>query len=664
MTAKHTKRKYRKDGSGPDVKKTGIRNGENEEDGALISSVDAQTEDDEGKRKKKGMSEKESEKDIDSDKGADKLCEEKKRSHKRHKSKRKRQLDEVNEQPNEFIKFDADPSEAVSFTSFNLDERLLKAIGELGWETPTQIQQSMIPLALEDKNITARARTGSGKTAAFMLPVIQKVLHLVDASSSNAVSGPYALFIAPTRELAAQIFRLLVQLTAAFPFLQSMNFSELDPSNQDDWLKEEPDMLVSTPSRLVNALKRKPQLCAQLRHVVLDEADLLLSYGYEEDMRQLKEYLPQNYQTIFTSATLSEDIGPLKKMFLHGPLITLKLKEGQLPSSEQLAQYLITCRNEEERFAILLAMVKLRLLVGKSIIFVSGPDRCYQLGLFLQAFQIRSCILNAQMPANSRCHVVDEFNEGRYNYVIASDINDILADDTAEEEHQPRNDEEPSMKKQRREKRKRKAFDRESGVARGIDFHHVSNVVNFDFPTTFDCYVHRVGRTARGWNKGTALSFATPGEESLVEQVRHEITAMGLTIFPYEIRIKELESFVLRAREALAACTRSVIREARLAEIKGELLRSKRLDGYFAKNPRERAALEHDKKLHTLSLHSPAIADVPDYMVPPSLRGLNFAPQNAIRRKGRSQRRHQKRMTAAQAKHKRRMDDPLQSFSV
>uniref|UniRef100_A0A9J2PF91 RNA helicase n=1 Tax=Ascaris lumbricoides TaxID=6252 RepID=A0A9J2PF91_ASCLU len=196
-------------------------------------------------------------------------------------------------------------------------------------------------------------------------------------SSSCTSAGPYALFIAPSRELAAQIFKLLLQLTAAFPFLLSVNFSDFDFNAEIAWLKEHPDMIVSTPSRLVDACKRKPQLCEQLRYVVLDEADLLLSYGYENDMRQLKQFLPQNYQTIFTSATLTEDISPLK-MFLNGALVTLRLKEGQLPDSDQLAQYLITCRNEEERFAVLLAMMKLKLLVGKSIIFVSNPDRCYQ----------------------------------------------------------------------------------------------------------------------------------------------------------------------------------------------------------------------------------------------------------------------------------------------
>uniref|UniRef100_A0A915BGS4 RNA helicase n=1 Tax=Parascaris univalens TaxID=6257 RepID=A0A915BGS4_PARUN len=613
------------------------------------SNDDLGTEESAGNCRRKELIEDEVEEKVASDSDDGNSSGMKKRSRRRCKLRRKKKCIDTSVQTNTVVQSTAGLNEFTNFDEFNLDERLLKAIGELGWEKPTQIQQTMIPLALEGKNITARARTGSGKTAAFILPIIQKLLHLTNMSSSHSSPGPYALFIAPSRELSAQIFKLILQLTAAFPFLRSVNLSDFDFSAEIIWLKEHPDMIVSTPSRLVDACKRMPQLCEQLRYVVLDEADLLLSYGYENDMRQLKQFLPQNYQTIFTSATLTEDISPLKKMFLNGALVTLRLKEGQLPDSNQLTQYLITCRNEEEKFAVLLALMKLKLLVGK-------------LGLFLQAFQIRSCILNAQMPANSRCHVVDEFNEGHYSYIIASDVSGVLAEGDAQEGQWPLTDE--YSLGITKEKKKRKRFDKESGVARGIDFTHVSSVVNFDFPTSFDCYVHRVGRTARGWDKGTAISFATPNEAASVELVRHEmVSEMGPVIMPYAIHISELESFVLRAREALAACTRSVIREARLAEIRGEALRSRKLDGYFAENPRERTLLQHDKKLYTLSLHSPAIADVPDYMVPASLRGMSFnsnAQQNG--RKRRSQRQKHKGITAAQSKHRRRMEDPLRSF--
>ncbi|EFO27871.2 DEAD/DEAH box helicase [Loa loa] len=549
----------------------------------------------------------------------------------------------------------------MTFKDFGLDEQLLKVIGELGWERPTLIQSRMIPAAFENKNILARARTGSGKTAAFMLPIIQRVLQLKCNSSSNGDAGPFAVFIVPTKELAKQTYSLLCRLTEKFPFLMSLNFSELNINTDDNWLLKKPDFVVSTPSRFLQALSKYGKPCESVKHVVLDEADLLLSFGYSEEMRLIKNFLPTHHQTIFTSATMTEKVEALKELYVTGPIILMKLKEGQLPNSDQLSQYHISCQNEEERFAIFLALLKLKLIIGKSIIFVRDTDRCYQLGLFLQAFNIRSCILNAQMPVNSRCHVVEQFNEGRYSYVIASDINDVSCDSQAVMKDE---DDGNVSRKERIRKKKQKHIDRESGVSRGIDFHHVANVINFDFPTSLNSYIHRVGRTARGWNKGNALSFVSPQEKPFLEEVQDEINAQlgHRAITPYEVRIKELESFFLRAREVLVACTKTAIREARLAEIRAEVLRSKRLEAYFAKNPRERAALEHDKKLFSVNLHSPAIADVPDYMVPLSLRGINYRSESQ-KKEGKRKRKKQMHPTVHQIKYQKKKEDPLQSFS-
>ncbi|VDK69060.1 unnamed protein product [Onchocerca ochengi] len=551
----------------------------------------------------------------------------------------------------------------MTFKNFGLDEQLLKVIGELGWERPTLVQSRMIPAVFENKNILARARTGSGKTAAFMLPIVQKILQLKCNSSSNGDAGPFALFIVPSKELAKQTYSLLWRLTEKFPFLMSLNFAELNVNIDDDWLSKKPDFVVSTPSRLLHALRKYGKPCESVKHIVLDEADLLLSFGYAEEMRFIKNFLPIHHQTIFTSATMSEKVETLKELYVTGSIVLMKLKEGQLPNSDQLSQYHICCQNEEERFAIFLALLKLKLIIGKSIIFVKDTDRCYQLGLFLQTFNIRSCILNAQMPINSRCHVVEEFNEGRYSYVIASDVNDISGESQALIKDEDDNNY-LSPEKKKKQKKKRKHIDKESGVSRGIDFHHVANVINFDFPPSLNSYIHRVGRTARGWNKGNALSFVSPKEKPLLEEIQEEINAQlgHRAITPYEVRIKELDSFVLRAREVLAACTKTAIREARLAEIRAEILRSKRLEAYFAKNPRERAALQHDKKLFSVNLHSPAIADVPDYMVPSLLRGTNYRSESE-KKKGRRKRKIQIRPTVHQIKYQKKIEDPLQTFS-
>ncbi|VDD89651.1 unnamed protein product, partial [Enterobius vermicularis] len=536
------------------------------------------------------------------------------------------------------ICYGEDTVDDATFANFNFDERLLKAVAEIGWEKPTQIQQNLIPLILEGQNVSARGRTGSGKTGAFMLPVIQKIIQLTSVS-------PFALFVTPSKELAAQVFKLLQQLTSTFPFLLSKNYAALDSSDEE----ERPDLLVSTPGRLLRVLEKCNGFCAEVRCVVLDEADLLLSYGYEEEMKKIKTFLPPHYQAVFTSATLSEDFSVLKTTFANGPVVTLKLKESQLPDNKQLLQYFVNCQSDEERFTVFIALIKLKLLVGKTIGLIVVISRCdvltFRLGLFLQAFKIWSCILNSNMPVNSRCHIVQEFNEGKYNFVIASDISDMFMAKSLEDE-------------QGGKTVKGKKIDKESGVSRGIDFHQVSNVINFDFPQSTDLYIHRVGRTARGWNTGTALSFVGPKEKEFFEvvhsglkkQMGHEI------IVPYEVRIKELDSFLLRTREALRACTRSVIREARLNEIRQEILRSKKLEGYFIKNPREKIALEHDKKIVLLLLVFFFF-----FIVPPSLRGGNFKP---VQKKTNWLRKRLKSDRPGEQKYKRKMEDPLQSFSV
>jgi len=396
----------------------------------------------------------------------------------------------------------------------------------------------------------------------------------------------------------------------------------------------------------------------------LDEADLLFSYGYRDEMKKIKESLPCRFQTIMTSATLNEDLTELKSLFVVGSVVSLKLKEGNLPGVDQLTQYHVFCENDEERFTILLSLIKLKLLLGKSVIFVSSVDRCYRLQLFFEAFKISACVLNSMMPANYRYRIIREFNEGKYSYIIASECNEMF--DKQEDE------DESTVSKEKRQKwakqKKKKHIDKESGVGRGIDFHFVSNVINFDFPTSTDMYIHRVGRTARGWNKGTAISLVAPNEKPLFGVIQNDInTQMGQKVLqPYEIRMKDFESFQLRAREILAACTKSIIREARLAEIRQEILKSKQLDAYFKKNPREKQALEQDKKKFKLNIHSAGIADVTDYMVPKPLRGQNFSThtQKTGKHDGVRKRNRGKQLTIAQKRRKREESDPLKSFSI
>eukprot|EP00081_Caenorhabditis_elegans_P027273 NP_740967.1 Uncharacterized protein CELE_C24H12.4 [Caenorhabditis elegans] len=472
--------------------------------------------------------------------------------------------------------------------------------------------------------------------------------------------GPSAVIIAPTKELITQIYKLFVKLSQALPFLQAINLCDINEEENSVWLEDRSHVVVTTPGKLLRMCSLRPEYCTLVSYLVMDEADLLLSFGYEEEMIKIRSKLPPTYQCLMTSATLKDDMTTLKKLFMTGPVITIKLTEGDLPNSDQLTQYQLTCGSDEERFAILVAMFKLKLIVGRSILFVNTIDRCYKLMLILRVFGLKSCILNSAMPANSRCHVINQFNEGSYQIVIASDVSD--ADGSKlKEEIAGKSDEKPE--KDEKKGKKASKLDKESGVSRGIDFHHVSNVVNFDFPETTDAYIHRVGRTARGFNKGTALSFCIPSERAHLEQIQEEINQqMGRKVLqPYEFRIKELDTFLLRTREALSKCTKGVIKKARLKEIRQELMRSANLQTFFAKNEREKLLMQTDCHPVMLKINSPAIADVTSYMVPEALRGMDFSAPGAKNRRYNMGQKHRQKL-----KHKfqKKGKDPLKTFKI
>ncbi|KAI9460737.1 DEAD-domain-containing protein [Russula earlei] len=551
-------------------------------------------------------------------------------------------------------------AEFETFASFAnlLSPLILRALADLAFSRPTLVQRKAIPLALENRDVLARARTGSGKTAAYCIPLVQKLLNakadraLLDDDGSDSRQCTRALILVPTRELAEQV---LAHLRGLVKYCESdialVNVADgVTAQLQRVLLSDRPDVIIGTPSKVLALLQAKVLSLSYLDSLVVDEADLILSYGHDDDIRSIfsGNFLPKVYQSFLMSATMTDDVESLKGLVLRSP-VTLRLEEDEADATN-LVQYFVRT-TEADKFLLTYIILKLKLIQGKCIIFVNDVDRCYRVKLFLEQFSIKSCVLNSELPLNSRYHVVQEFNKGVYDYIIATDESEGGPHDedsggsTDDRLHKEEVEEEwadiapgPSRDKRKRasmlkavphKKRRGLKPDNEYGVARGIDFLDVACVLNFDLPTSARAYTHRVGRTARAGRGGTALSFVLPSSEfgkhkavGGVPSTRHDeevweriAHAQQGRVREYVFDKKQVDAFRYRMEDALRAVTRYAIREARLKEIKQEFLTSDKLKAHFEDHPNDLEYLKHDKPLHPTRVQ-PHMKYVPKYLMP------------------------------------------------
>lgn len=547
--------------------------------------------------------------------------------------------------------------EDTTWKSLNLDPRLLQAIDQLGFENPTLIQSSAIPLALEEKrDIIAKASTGSGKTAAYAIPIIQNLL------LDNTSPGIKSIVLVPTRELSNQVFQFMEQLIKHSN--KKVGILNLSSSYSDQVLNSllanKPEIIISTPNKLIQILEmndeKSPLDLSSVRNLTIDEVDLILSFGYLEDLTKLESYLPvkKNLQTFLMSATINDDINELKTKFCTKPAI-LKLDDEQ-SSNDKLVQFYAKT-TEFDKFLLSYVIFKLNLIKGKTIVFVNNIDRGYRLKLFLEQFGIRCCILNSELPINSRLHIVEEFNKNVYHLLIATDEISVEKEEGDDDELEEGKVEQKEMKPKSKKSKK----DKEYGVSRGVDFKNVACVLNFDLPTTSKAYVHRIGRTARAGKSGMALSFVIPlnevgkhktatlltakKDEKILSRIVKQQEKNGFEIKPYQFDMKQVEGFRYRADDAFRAVTQTAIREARVKELKNELINSEKLKRFFQENPQNLASLRHDKELHPARVQA-HLKNLPEYLLPESARSdvknIGFVPfhnknkVNKYRKKGKS----------------------------
>mmetsp|Transcript_46515 Transcript_46515/g.108436 ORF Transcript_46515/g.108436 Transcript_46515/m.108436 type:complete len:709 (-) Transcript_46515:47-2173(-) len=473
--------------------------------------------------------------------------------------------------------------DTTSWTEFgqrHLDRRISKALtSTLGQERPTLVQSRGIPVALEGRDLLCRARTGSGKTLCYGVPMVQRLL--VDTEANKCVSSLRGLVLVPSKELIVQVHEVMSSLLSfAFDVLSV----EFLLSGQKYMKTELPTMLVTTPSSLLALLKERKgtmqPLAETLKVLVVDEADLMFSFGYEDDMKDICAYMPATYQAMLFSATLSDEVEKLKGLMLHKPAI-LKLEEPRVTG--KLSQFYFRCHNDD-KFLVLYSLLKLQLVQGKILMFVRTVENAYKLRIFLEHMSVNSMVLNAEMPHASRQNVIQSFNQNLCELLIATDegfrgrfeedetagpcdvdmgdnlealqapkkrkrnrAERVAAAKEAEAEAEDAEQEDtsaPKKKKRLKKKkgqaeadesvveaaptkvvqetkgqlgvRKRPDRDNQFSLTRGVDLKGVTTVINTDMPASVRDYVHRVGRCARGGASGTALTLCTDDDMDIM----------------------------------------------------------------------------------------------------------------------------------------------------
>lgn len=355
----------------------------------------------------------------------------------------------------------------MAFKNLGIIDPILKALANEGYTTPTPIQQQAIPLVLQGRDLLGCAQTGTGKTAAFAIPIIQHI-----AEKKQIRSGIKTLILTPTRELAIQIDESFAAYGKFTNIKHTVIFGGVSQLHQVNALKRGVDVLVATPGRLLDLINQRFVDLRQLEIFVLDEADRMLDMGFIHDVKKLISIIPAKRQTLFFSATMPPEIQKLADSLLTKPAFV----EVTPPSStvDKIDQHLyyVNKGNKPELLLHLLQKKK----IGSALVFTKTKHGADKVVKQLQKEHVKTAAIHGNKSQNARQNALSDFKNGKIQVLIATDI-----------------------------------------AARGIDIDELANVFNYDLPNIPETYVHRIGRTGRAGNSGIAISFC---DEETVKELK------------------------------------------------------------------------------------------------------------------------------------------------
>jgi ATP-dependent RNA helicase RhlE len=390
----------------------------------------------------------------------------------------------------------------MAFTRLGLHPDLLRGVKELGFSRPTPIQEQTIPPALAGRDLLACAMTGSGKTAAFVLPILQRLLDKPRGTTR-------ALVLTPTRELAAQIDAHLRELAVHTPLSGAAVYGGVGMGPQEHAFRSGVDVIVATPGRLLDHFRHPYAKLPGLEVLVLDEADRMLDMGFLPDVRRVLKHIPSKRQTFMFSATMPAPIVQLSREILSDPvMVDLQRKAAPAVGITQ-AIYPVS---EELKAPLFLELLN-RKEIGNVIVFTRTKHRANRLAEFLERHKVSVARIHGNRSQNQRTEALEGFRDGKFRVLVATDI-----------------------------------------VARGIDVEQLGHVVNFDVPNVPEDYVHRVGRTARAEATGDAFTFAAPEEERDLRAIERAIgkTLPRITVPGFDYGKRPAERFEVPIAERIA----------------------------------------------------------------------------------------------------------------
>ncbi|MBA4194056.1 MAG: DEAD/DEAH box helicase [Hydrogenophaga sp.] len=361
-----------------------------------------------------------------------------------------------------------------SFSELNLAPTLARAVAEMGYESMTPIQAQAIPHVLTGRDVMGAAQTGTGKTAAFSLPLLQRLLKHENASTSPARHPVRALVLLPTRELADQVAEQ-IKLYAKYTQLRStVVFGGMDMKPQTAELKKGVEVLVATPGRLLDHIEAKNAVLNQVEYVVLDEADRMLDIGFLPDLQRILSYLPKQRTTLLFSATFSPEIKRLANSYLQDP-ITVEVARSNATAST-VEQHFYRVEDDDKR-GVLRQILRER-GIKQAFVFVNSKLGCARLARSLERDGLNTTALHGDKSQDERLKALEAFKSGTVDLLVCTDV-----------------------------------------AARGLDIKDVPAVFNFDVPFNAEDYVHRIGRTGRAGASGLAVSFVGGRDARLVTDI-------------------------------------------------------------------------------------------------------------------------------------------------